>query len=70
MIISKTSVTPIKYYCDGEEIDKTKYQKILNIIRNKPVAPEGFDYRLTNKLTWELFEVEYAETDILIETEE
>ena len=63
MVISKTNIKPIKYFKDGVEIIEAEYQEIMNIIRNKPIAPEGFDYRLTNELTWELFEIEYIEDE-------
>lgn len=45
-----------KYYWNGEEITGEKYDEILNMIRNKPTAPDGYEYRLTNDLEWELYE--------------
>lgn len=41
----------------GEEITAEEYAELLNIIRNKPSAPEGFDYRLREDLEWELYEL-------------
>lgn len=38
----------------GTEISKTMYNKIFRIIQNKPVPPEGKDYKLRDKdLEWE-----------------
>lgn len=40
----------------GTEITEQEYAEILAVIRNKPTAREGYDYRLKTDLTWE----EYA----------
>lgn len=37
----------------GTEITESEYNNILSVIRNKPMAREGFDYRLKTDLTWE-----------------
>ena len=36
-------------------ITEAEYQAIMDIIRNKPTAEQGFDYRLLEDLTWELY---------------
>ena len=41
----------------GTEITEAEYAELLNIIRSKPVATEGYDYRLKTDLTWELYEL-------------
>ena len=41
----------------GEEITEAKYNEILTMLHNSPTAPEGFAYRLTKELEWELYEV-------------
>ena len=41
----------------GTEITAEEYSELLNIIRTKPVASEGYDYRLKADLTWELYEL-------------
>ena len=41
----------------GEEITESEYNKILAIIRSKPIPESGFDYRLTNSLEWERYEL-------------
>ena len=40
----------------GTEITADEYAELLNIIRTKPVASEGYDYRLKTDLTWEVYE--------------
>lgn len=58
------------FYFYGREITETEYDKILEIIRSKPNAPDGFGYRLTDSLEWELYELPPAEEEELTETEE
>ena len=41
----------------GDEITEDEYNKILDKINNRPTAPEGFTYRLTTALEWELCEL-------------
>ena len=55
-MISKNMISN-KHYRDGVEISEEKYTEILNIIRNKPTAPDGYGYRLTDDLKWELYEL-------------
>lgn len=50
-------------------ISETEYNELSEMIRKKPSAPEGFDYRLTNSLEWELHELS-IETDESIEGED
>lgn len=45
----------------GEEITETKYNEILTMLHNRPTAPEGYAYRLTENLEWELYEVPVEE---------
>lgn len=40
----------------GEEISEGQYSEIISMLRSCPEAPEGFAYRLTEKLEWELYE--------------
>lgn len=46
-----------KCYFNGAEITIEKYNEILEIIKNKPIPPEGYDYRLNDVLDWEAYEV-------------
>lgn len=41
----------------GEPITEDEYNKILDKINNRPTATEGFTYRLTTALEWELAEL-------------
>ena len=58
----------------GEEITEEEYNKILAIIKNRPQAPEGYSYRLTTAMEWELCEVPKIEPttdeEEIIESEE
>ena len=46
---------------DDVEITAEEYAAILEIIKTKPVAENGYAYRLKEDLTWELVEVPIAE---------
>lgn len=57
----------------GEEITEKEYNSILEKINNRPDAPEGYSYRLTTSLEWELCEVPKIEPtteEEIIESEE
>lgn len=57
----------------GEEISEQEYNSILDKINNRPEAPEGYSYRLTTSLEWELCEVPKIEPtteEEIIEIEE
>lgn len=57
----------------SEEISEQEYNDILEKINNRPEAPEGFSYRLTTSLEWELCEVSKTEPtaeEEIIEIEE
>ena len=41
----------------GSEITEDEYNEILDKISNRPTAPEGFTYRLTTALKWELYKL-------------
>lgn len=38
------------------EITEEEYNTISAIMREKPIAPDGYDYKLKIDLTWELVE--------------
>ena len=42
-------------------ITEAEYNHITEIIRSRPKAPEGYEYRLTESLEWELCEVPVVE---------
>ena len=47
----------------GRGITETEYNEILSMIRNPPAAPDGYGYRLTENLKWELYELPPADPD-------
>lgn len=52
------------------EITEEEYNTLLNIIHNRPIPPEGFDYILkADTLTWELIELPEPEPTIEDEAE-
>lgn len=57
----------------GEEITEQEYNGILDKINNCPEAPEGYYYRLTTAMEWELAEIpkiELTAEEEIIESEE
>ena len=52
------------------EISEAEYNTILGLIRNKPQADSGYDYRLKSDLTWELCELPPTPEDDEISAEE
>ena len=61
-MLSKT-ITNGKYYWHGEEITEAEYNHIKAIIDNRPTAPDGYGYRLTINLEWELYEIPPVEDE-------
>lgn len=53
----------------GEEITEDEYNTILDKINKRPTAPEGFTYRLTTALEWELCELPPIENNEEFEDE-
>ena len=49
--VGKSSIQPTN------AIDKSEYELILSIIKNKPPCTDLTDYRLKTDLTWEEYEV-------------
>ena len=58
-----------KFYRDNAEITEEKYNEIMAILKNRPSAPVGDSYRLTEDLQWELYELPKEETDEPIESD-
>lgn len=59
-MLSKSNVTG-KHYWHGKEITEAEYNHIKTIIDNRPTAPDGYGYRLTPELEWELYELPISE---------
>lgn len=51
------------FYFYGKKITEAEYNNILEIIRNKPTAPDGYGYKLTDSLEWELHELPADDDD-------
>lgn len=60
-IIEDGYLTAIGTGNGGIEITEEEYNSLLTHIRNCPEAPEGYGYRLTEGLTWELYELPIIE---------
>ena len=56
-IINNSFVEAIGIGFDGLEITVEEYNGISDMIDNRPTPPEGYDYRLREDLTWELYEL-------------
>ena len=61
-MLSKSNVTG-KHFWHGKEITEAEYNRIKSIIDNRPTAPDGFTYRLTAELEWELYEMPVEEVE-------
>lgn len=57
------------YYFKGNSITEERYNEILTIIHDRPQAPEGYTYILTDSIEWELYEVPIEEDPELTELE-
>ena len=68
-MLSKSNIAG-KCFWHGEEITEAEYNHIKSIIDNRPTAPDGFAYRLTKELEWELYELPPVEEEETEATEE
>lgn len=59
-MLSKSNITN-QFFWKGSEITESEYNIIFEIIKNKPLPPDGYDYRLTDELEWELYELPIVE---------
>lgn len=48
-------------YISGEEVTQEEYDNLVNIIKNRPSAEDGYGYRLTEGLEWEQYELPVQE---------
>lgn len=53
----------------GTGITEQEYAEVLAVIRNKPTAQEGHDYRLKTDMTWEEYELPPVEPEPLTDEE-
>ena len=68
-MLNKSNTTG-KHYWRGKEITESEYNRIKTIIDNRPTAPDGYGYKLTESLEWELYELPLEEPEELTETEQ
>lgn len=61
-MLSKSNMTG-KHYWHGKEITEAEYNRIKAIIDSRPTAPDGYGYRLTENLEWELYEMPIEEIE-------
>jgi hypothetical protein len=57
-VIEDGYIVAIGINIGGVEIEKSEYEQLMDIIRNKPIAADGCNYRLNVNLGWD----EYTET--------
>lgn len=63
-----TYVARIMEIVDAEAISQQEYERVKAIVNQKPTPPEGYGYRLTVGLTWELYELpEEADPELTAE---
>lgn len=52
-----------KYYRNGVEITREEYDRVLALMKQKPVAEEGYSYRFTDDDKWERYKVPVEEVE-------
>ena len=55
-------VSIVKGVTNGN-ITEAEYDEIIEVIRNRPEAQSGYDYRLKEDLTWEKCEIVFENKD-------
>lgn len=68
--IDDNYITAIGTGIGDVKITQEEYGNILSIIRSRPTAEPGYDYRLRTDLTWELVAAPPKETDPEISDQE
>lgn len=54
-------IVSVLHNAENGNITEEEYLQIVDAIQNKPAAPEGYDYRLTVGLEWELYQLPEAQ---------
>ena len=66
-------IISIMHGAKESNISDAEYQAIMDKVNRKPTPPDGYDYRLTVDLEWEMFELpketDEPETDEATETD-
>lgn len=47
----------------GIDISKAEYESLKSVMSKRPSAQKGYDYRLKEDLTWELYELPVEEIE-------
>lgn len=55
-IVENGYITVIGTGDGGKRISEGEYKHLQHVIKNRPIPETGFDYRLKEDLTWELYE--------------
>lgn len=58
------------YFWYGKPITAEEYANILDILRKPPDTSEGYGYRLTEELRWELYDLPTPDPDPELTAEE
>jgi hypothetical protein len=61
MFITKNDGYIVAFGKAENEEATEEYNRLTEVMKSKPVAESGFDYRLKEDLTWELFELPIIE---------
>lgn len=62
-IINNRFITFVGEGKGGIEISAEEYYQIMDMIKSKPAAPQGYDYYLTIDYLWQLVEIPEDETE-------
>ena len=62
VFINNGYIISIMHGADEGNISDAEYQVVMDKVSRKPTPPDGYDYRLTVDLEWEMFELP-KETD-------
>ena len=54
-------IVSVLHNAENGNITEEEYLQIMDAIQNKPTALEGYDYRLTVGLEWELYQLPKAQ---------
>ena len=61
MFITKNDGYIVAFGKAETEESTEEYIRLTEVMKSKPIAESGFDYRLKEDLTWELFELPVSE---------
>ena len=57
VFINNGYIISIMHGAEEGNISDAEYQVIMDRVNRKPTPPDGYDYRLTVDLEWEMFEL-------------